>query len=753
MRRLVVAALLVAAAPVSLADIEDWPREISVPDATVVLYTPQVEIFEDNDVTARAAFSVTTPEAEPLFGAVWLTFRVNTDRDTRMVEALDVTVDRIRVPDASEEDQRRLSDLLEREIPGWDLSISLDRLLALLDVAETRRLADENLSNAAPRIVFAQYPTVLVLIDGKPQMRPIEDSGLMEVINTPFYIVFDTASQLYYLDGGEIWFMTAELDGPWQETPTVPAEVVEHRPPQPPDEEGDAPEGEDEAAVDDRVPHILIATEPTELIVTDGEPSYTPLPGSDLLYVSNTDSDVLLEVATQRTFVLLSGRWFASKSLQGPWDHVPSDGLPSSFAEIPEDSEVGYLRTFVAGTQEAKEAVLDNQIPQTSAVKRSEAELEVTYDGLPDFEPIEGTGMKYAVNTGFQVIQVGTTYYACHQAVWFVSLSPLGPWEVADEIPSEIYTIPPSSPVYNVKYVYIYDSTPEVVYVGYYPGYVGSYVHAGCVVYGTGFYYPGWHGTVYYARPATWGFHVRYNPWWGWSFGFSYSTGRFTFSIGFGRPRGWWGPVGYRSYRRGFHHGYRRGAHAGFRAGYRAGQRSSAVRQNNLYNRPENRARNADRKPPAAQAKPSTGAAGRPNNVYADKNGNVHRRNESGGWEKREGNGWKQESAPGRDSRPSTADRGGSAKQPSTGGGSTGSKGQTKPSTGASASKSRQPPSTGSSSRSAPSSGYSRSGSASGLNRDYSARQRGSTRTNNYRSSGSYGGSRGGSRSGGGRRR
>ena len=45
-----------------------------------------------------------------------------------------------------------------------------------------------------------------------------------------------------------------------------------------------------------------------------------------------------------------------------------------------------------------------------------------------------------------------------------------------------IYTIPPSSPVYYVTYVRIYGSTPDVVYIGYTPGYLGSYYSADGVV-------------------------------------------------------------------------------------------------------------------------------------------------------------------------------------------------------------------------------------------------------------------------------
>ena len=107
----------------------------------------------------------------------------------------------------------------------------------------------------------------------------------------------------------------------------------------------------------------------------------------------------------------------------------------------------------------------------------------------------------------------------------------------ANILPDEIYEIPANSPVYNVTYVEVYQSTPEVVYVGYYPGYTHSYVHTNVVVWGTGWWHPGWVGRWYYPRPATWGFHVRWNPWWGWSFGFSWSSGPFTFYVGRG---GWW---------------------------------------------------------------------------------------------------------------------------------------------------------------------------------------------------------------------
>ena len=194
-------------------------------------------------------------------------------------------------------------------------------------------------------------------------------------------------------------------------------------------------------------PRVVVATEPTELISSNGKPEFTPLSGTDLLYMSNTDSDVLMDIKKQEYYVLLSGRWFMSKKMEGPWKYIPGDNLPADLAKIPEESEMGTVLYAVPGTEVAKEAVLDAQIPQTATVDRKKATLTVEYDGEPKFEIIEGTEMRYAVNTASSVIQVGSRYYACDQAIWYQAVSPKGPGTVAAEIPAEISTIPASSPL------------------------------------------------------------------------------------------------------------------------------------------------------------------------------------------------------------------------------------------------------------------------------------------------------------------
>ena len=149
------------------------------------------------------------------------------------------------------------------------------------------------------------------------------------------------------------------------------------------------------------------------------------------------------------------------------------------------------------------------QMPHKADVDIATTTVNVQYGGPPQFAPIQGTPMQYATNTNYEVIQANGSYYVCNQAVWFVSQSPNGPWAVATTVPQVIYTIPPTSPMYNVTYVQIYNSTPTTVVTGYTAGYNGAFVAAGVVMLGVGIalaatapYYPiGFGYPVYYHPP------------------------------------------------------------------------------------------------------------------------------------------------------------------------------------------------------------------------------------------------------------
>ena len=154
-----------------------------------------------------------------------------------------------------------------------------------------------------------------------------------------------------------------------------------------------------------------------------------------------------------------------------------SHSLPPDFALIPPDGPHAAVLSSVPGTAEAQLAVLQAQVPRQATLKKESAKLTVKYAGPPQFRPIPGTTMTYAVNTPFEVIETAGKFYACYQGAWFVGPSPTGPWVLATSVPQVIYTIPPSSPLYNVTYVKVYGATPVAVTYGYTSGYMMGFRH------------------------------------------------------------------------------------------------------------------------------------------------------------------------------------------------------------------------------------------------------------------------------------
>ena len=78
----------------------------------------------------------------------------------------------------------------------------------------------------------------------------------------------------------------------------------------------------------------------------------------------------------------------------------------------------------------------------------------------------------------------------CSEGAWYVSALPTGPFVLATEVPTAIYAIPPSDPLYPVTYVRVAAATPASVTYAYTSGYARGFITAGVLVYGTGYYYP-----------------------------------------------------------------------------------------------------------------------------------------------------------------------------------------------------------------------------------------------------------------------
>lgn len=461
-----------------------WPRVLEKDGQKVVIYQPQVDSWEDyRKIVFRAAVGVTPKnEKETVFGVIEVHADTKVDHDTRMVLAENIERD-IRFPNLDETQAAKLTSIVNVAAPKRQaVEIALDRVLPYMEKQKAAQ-REVKVDMAPPAIFYSAQPAVLVLFRGAPEFKPVPNTKLMFAINANWDILMDMADSKYYLLNKESWLSAADpLKGPWTAAAALPAEFSTL-----PDTE----EWKDVRAMipgkpASAVPAVFASDKPAEIILTDGEPKYSPIAGTKLMSVTNTESPLFLCNTDGNHYFLVAGRWFCAKTLQGPWA-AASGSLPEEFAKIPEDHPLAYVLSSVPKTDAAEDAVLLASVPRKATVIRNEAKLEVAYEGEPKFATIKGTSVKCAVNTADDVFEVKGQYYCCKDGVWFTAMKAQGPWIVCVVVPDEIYTIPPESPKHNVTYVNIYSSTPDKVEVGYTGGYTGQYVApGGLLVYGAG---------------------------------------------------------------------------------------------------------------------------------------------------------------------------------------------------------------------------------------------------------------------------
>jgi hypothetical protein len=624
--RIAIILVLAAACGICRAQGPDvaWPREAKAADGTVItVYQPQVERWAEGNLSGRAAVSIKRPNVkEPHYGVLELAARTEIDKSSDLVTLSSVRITKSSFPGASPEEAEKYLATLRASVTKGSWPVSAQALQANLAIVQARSQKGLPVKNDPPQILFRTAPSMLVVIDGEPALREVKDApGLQRIINTTALIFFEKSSSTYSLRALGRWWQAPALDGQWKSGPLMLASL--DKPREALDKQYDPLDGKDaegkpvfEPGV---TPQIIVATKPTELLQSKGEPKLSPIPRTELLYMSNSQNDIFLVLGAQTYYALISGRWFTAKALAGPWSFVPPKSLPADFAKIPADHPMADVLMSVPGTAQAREAAIANQIPQTATVQRDVQPSPVAYDGgEPKWQPIDGTPLSYAPNTPAPVIRVDPkSYYMVQNGVWFSASAPPGPFVVASAVPAVIYSIPPSSPVHYVTYVRVYSSTPSTVFVGYTPGYYGTVMSTdGVVVYGTGYVYPPYVGPYYYYPP----------PYYTYGYGAGFATG---FFIGFAFSGGWHSPCCY-------------GGGGGVYISHH-----NNINIDNSYNRWGNKSQtvtgprgNTGTTRQVGQTTLAKGSGS--NNVYAGRDGNVYRRDDSGNWQQHggKGEGW-----------------------------------------------------------------------------------------------------------------
>ncbi len=657
-----------------------WPRAYALPsEAQMVIFQPQVQSWDaQKRLVAMAAVSYTKKEApKPELGTIKLEADTSVALTERMVKFATVKVTETNFQTLPKETVQEIVTEVEKIIPDDDRIIPLDRVIAQVDKSLITPKNVEGLKSDPPLVFVSKGSAIMLNFDGDVIWSPIKDNDLKFAVNTNWDVLQYPPTNTYYLRDDASWLKAANLNGPW-----TPA--------------GKLPESFRKLPADDNwkdvvlnlpgkpitaVPHVYYSTKPSELIAIQGEPKYVPVPGTGLLWVSNTESDLFRMGENGAFYYLVAGRWFTAPNLNSSWNFA-TPTLPEDFKKISLEHPRSRVLASVPGTNQAAEAVLLAQVPQIARVNRKEIKApEVIYQGEPKFEAIQGTSLERAVNTDKEIIKAGAEYYLCYQGVWFVASGPAGEWHPATSIPAEIYQIPPSSPVHDVTYVTIEkddsDSDDWITYAAT-AGYTGMMIGWGCAMWGTGWYYPPyyWYGGYYpgyYPYWRTYGYGAWYNPYTGiygtagriyGPYGGAGFGARYNPSTGtYARGAFAYGPYGARGAAQAYNP--RTGTYAQTRqgSGVYGSWGSTQVQRGDDWastKRFTNSAGNTTRVTRGSGGgtlvnKRGEGFVGKQgDNVYAGRDGNAYRRDANGNWSKFENGNWNNVERP--DGAPSQRD-------------------------------------------------------------------------------------------------
>jgi hypothetical protein len=662
-----------------------WPRGYQTASgAKVVVYQPQVASWEDQKhVVAYSAVSHDSGGDKPALGSLKIEADTKVAVAERLVSFSDFKITESNFPTLSKERVREVVNEIEKAIPDEDRVIGLDRVLASVDRSQIMPKNVEGVKADPPTIFFSQSPAIVVNLDGEAIWSPIKENDLKFAVNTNWDLFQHGPTSTLYLRNEKTWLKATDVKGPWSPAGTLPESFKKL-----PAEENwkDVKEAVPGSKLDAKnMPKVFVSTAPAELILLTGPPAYKPVSGTKTLqWVSNTEADVFRAGTTGAVYFLVSGRWFSSPGFEGPWTFATT-ALPEDFQKISLEHPRSRVLASVPGTQQAAEAVLLAQVPQTARVNKKELKApEVAYNGDPKFEPIEkAQNVQMATNTDKDILKVGDLYYMCFQGVWFVSKAATGPWEVASTVPKEIYTIPTSSPAHNVTYVTVVeDDDDEWVTFASVAAYTGVMIAWGCAVWGTGYYYPPYWGyggfyPYYYPRYPSYGYGARYNPWTGaygrsavayGPYGGAGISSRYNPRTGtYSRGAAAWGPYGARG--AGTAYNPRTGAYGQTRQGSSVygSWGSTQVQRGDQWastNRVTNRAtgtttrstRTSGGGAAVTRNTPGPGGSGvartGSGDVYAGRDGNVYR-NQGGSWQKYDNGSWNNTERPA--NRPTTA--------------------------------------------------------------------------------------------------
>ncbi len=202
------------------------------------------------------------------------------------------------------------------------------------------------------------------------------------------------------------------------------------------------------------IPQVFYSTVPAEVILFDGQPTYTQIPGTQWSTRTTRTAPYLSTAPRKPTTIWPPGRWFSAQNLAGPWTFA-SLSLPADFASIPLTSPASSILASVPGTSQAKGRRANRtnshghaseshncccpsqgQLHRRSSIRlhrwhHSAICNQHARQGRSGWRRLLFVSARCMVHVHHRVRSVDNRR----------------------SVPQVIYTIPPSSPIYNVTYV------------------------------------------------------------------------------------------------------------------------------------------------------------------------------------------------------------------------------------------------------------------------------------------------------------
>ncbi|MFZ1444766.1 MAG: hypothetical protein WAS49_04730 [Candidatus Dechloromonas phosphoritropha] len=305
------------------SQMDPWPRQVALTNASAGIYLPQVNSWTGNMLSFRAAVSVrATGAKDEIFGVITGSARTDVDGVTRTVALNDLVLTQAKFPTLADNGLGYLSQLRE-QLQAVMATMSLDLLAGQLAASQTVKPKTVAVNNQPPKVVISYSPAILVPIDGAPSIKPVPDTHFERVINTQALIARTGLDQTWYMHVFDGWMSAPSLDGPWVVSPNAPpglddlaSSLVKKGSI---DLLDGGPQATPKPSLAAGAPTIYVTQTPAELIAFKGRPNFVPVTGTGLLWADNTTADVLVNTASNDYYTLLSGRWYRAGALSGPW--------------------------------------------------------------------------------------------------------------------------------------------------------------------------------------------------------------------------------------------------------------------------------------------------------------------------------------------------------------------------------------------------------------------------------------------------